>query len=576
MDDLLTGVTQDRGGAKGDAGIGKGVSNDAVDRHAVGEIGRFQHITRLQGCQALQHLPAVIDDRGDTRIGRAHHVPPRLDGAELGLGMVHPHAAGVGEPGIVGGDRQQLRPVLEAVHGVALIDGVKADEGSHLPHLQIKDHRILPRGDILGQGIDLGQRGDKGHDQIAKGHELTKRHRVALVVDGTVDRAVGEGHHDGVVVGLASLRHAGKEPAEDGHTALAGQTRHIVVDPGMAVDVGGDAGLGPDDDLGALGDGLAGEVAVDLHHRVHGATAPVLQRPLVALDGGGLDGNPRILHGGHADDPEAHVAEEQSQSQGGADRPLGGMEDEVGEEAVHRHHKEGDEIRPENSGGLQMEYGLGLSDGQSCPRHSRPAAVRLPPLQCCPQAGEEDGMEHGVLREPLSTHCHPHEGEQQSRPEGLEQGQTQAGKAHHHRRGGVGHPREVQGVHIEEPMEIHGVEGPEEAEAQAVETAVSHRGIGGQGKDRQEGGDEGDPLKGADLGEDDGQGEEDTAQGEDEPLPFGHELPQGHRMAGGHESCPPLCLLGGTSHLGTPLPLRSKPLVNQISAGGMTNSRPRR
>ena len=93
MDDLHTGVTQDRGGAKGDAGIGKDVSDDAVDRHAVGEVGRFQHVARLQGGQAFQHLPAVIDDRGDTRIGRAHHVPSRLDGAELGLGMVHPHAA---------------------------------------------------------------------------------------------------------------------------------------------------------------------------------------------------------------------------------------------------------------------------------------------------------------------------------------------------------------------------------------------------------------------------------------------------------------------------------------------------
>ena len=55
--------------------------------------------------------------------------------------------------------------------------------------------------------------------------------------------------------------------------------------PGMAVDVGGDAGLGPDDDLRTLSDGLAGQVAVDLHHRVHGAAAPVLQRALVALDG---------------------------------------------------------------------------------------------------------------------------------------------------------------------------------------------------------------------------------------------------------------------------------------------------
>lgn len=259
---------------------------------------------------------------------------------------------------------------MEAVHGVALVDGIKADEGSHLPYLQIKDHRVLPRGDILGQGIDLGQGRHESHDQIAKGHEFTEGHGVALVVDRAVDGAVGEGYHDGVVVGLTSLRHAGKEPAEDGHTALAGQAGHVVVDPGMAVDVGGDAGLGPDDDLGAFGDGLAGEVAVDLHHRVHGAAAPVLQRPLVALDGGGLDGSPRILHGGHADDPEAHVAEEQTQSQGGADRPLGGMEDEVGEEAVHRHHEEGDEIRPKNGGGLQMEHGLGLPDGQSCPRHA--------------------------------------------------------------------------------------------------------------------------------------------------------------------------------------------------------------
>ena len=539
-------------------------------------MGRFQHVARLEGFQALQHLPAVIDDGGYSRIGRAHHAPPRLDGAELGLGVVHPHAAGVGEPGIVGGDCQQLCPVSEAVHGVALVDGVEANEGSYLPYLQIEDHRVLPRGDVLGQGIDLGQGGDEGHDQLAEGDELAEGDGVALVVDRAVDGAIGEGHHDGVVVGLASLRHAGKEPAEDGHAALAGQTRHVVVDPGMAVDVGGDAGLGPDDDLGSLGGGLAGEVAVDLHHRVHGAVAPVLQRPLVALDGGGLDGSPRILHGGHADDPKAHVAEEQTQSQGGADRPLGGVEDEVGEEAVHRHDEEGDEIRPENGGGLQMEHGLGLSDGQSCPRHSRPAAVSLPPLQHRPETGKEDGMEQGALREPLPSRRYPHEGEQQGRPEGLEQGQSQTGKAHHHRRGGVGHPRKVQRVHIEEPMEIHGVEGPEEAEAQAVETAVSHRGIGGQGKDRQEGGDEGDPLKGADLGEDDGQGEEDTAQGEDEPLPLGHELPQRQSRAGGHASCPPFGLLGGASHLETPLPLRSKPLVNQISAGGMTNSRPRR
>ena len=149
----------------------------------------------------------------------------------------------------------------------------------------------------------------------------------------------------------------------------------------------------------------------------------------------------------------------------------------------------------------------------------------LPPLQRRPETGEEDGVEQSMPGEPPPPRGQPHEREQERRAQGLEQGQPQAGKAHHHRRGGVGHSREVQGVHIEKPMEIHGVEGPEEAEAEAVETAVPHRGIGGQGEDHQEGGDERDPLKGTDLREDDGQGEKDTAHREDEPLPLGHKLP---------------------------------------------------
>ena len=53
---------QDRGDAHRDAGVGKDVSDDAVDRHAVGQMGLLQDKARFERLQKLQHLAAVIDD----------------------------------------------------------------------------------------------------------------------------------------------------------------------------------------------------------------------------------------------------------------------------------------------------------------------------------------------------------------------------------------------------------------------------------------------------------------------------------------------------------------------------------
>ena len=135
-------------------------------------------------------------------------------------------------------------------------------------------------------------------------------------------------------------------------------------------------------------------------------------------------------------------------------------------------------------------------------------------------------------------------------------------------------------------MEAHGEKGPEKGQTEAVEAAVFHRGIRGQSQDGKQGRDQSDPLQKPDLGKDHGQGEEHAAQGEGKPAPFDSHIPQKAVLGGlphgaaediRHALRPPSDeLVGRTSHLGTPLPLRSNPLVNQMSAGGMTNSRPRR
>ena len=261
-----------------------------------------------------------------------------------------------------------------------------------------------------------------------------------------MEGAARQGDHDGVILLDALRRDVCQHPHQDGHATGFGQLQKKHPHALVGINVHGNGGLGPDDQLRTIGHSAAGKCLVGLHHLSRLTYAPVVQRGVIALNGGHAKS---LCVGRLSVEREAHKAEghvpskkADGEQQGGkphATRASGGVRSrlshprlqEAGKIAVGGNNEERQGIRPKQNGGLKHGQQMGLTQCKAAPRHARPATVCPPPLKDHPQASQQERMQEATARYPPTAQDQRHDREQERGAHGLKGRKTHPRYSHH-------------------------------------------------------------------------------------------------------------------------------------------------
>ena len=148
---------------------------------------------------------------------------------------MHIEGGGIGEPGVVGGHRQQLSPAAHTVQRGAFVDGIKADQGSDPPDPEVEHLGAVADQQIVFQHPDVCQRRHQQHDQLPVGDEFPEGDGLLLAVHCFAHTSVRQESDDGIVLPVAfGARSGGKYAYQQGCAGFACEPAQPVAGSGGA------------------------------------------------------------------------------------------------------------------------------------------------------------------------------------------------------------------------------------------------------------------------------------------------------------------------------------------------------